>query len=89
MYMPASEDIPPITLRGNLDLTYSETGVGNLSFTGITQNLEAEVMDFTMPALEVPNGTTLAGYTVNTEVLTFEGLDGGLVYFPNTWLSTY
>lgn len=89
MYMPASEGIPPITLRGNLDLSYEETTPGNLAVTGITHNIEAEVMGFTMPGPDVPSGTTSTGYSVSDEVLTFNDLNGDPVYFPGSWLRTY
>ena len=88
MIMPAHTDLPPVTLRGSLNLTYGEVESGVISFTGESQSIEAEVLGLTMPAPEVPNDTSVSRYSLSDELLTFSDFNGP-VYLPSSWLRTY
>ena len=88
MIMPAHTDLPPVTLRGSLNLTYGEVESGVMSFTGQSHSIEAEVLGFTMPAPDVPNDTSASRYSLSDELLTFSDFNGP-VYLPSSWLRTY
>ena len=88
MIMPADTDLPPVTLRGSLNLTYGEVESGVMGFTGVSQSIEAEVLGFAMPAPEVPNATSASRYSLGDDLLSFSDFNGP-VYLPSSWLRTY
>ncbi|MEL6350742.1 MAG: hypothetical protein AAFR58_03160 [Cyanobacteria bacterium J06627_28] len=92
MIFPDESGLPPVTLRGQLGLSWTESEVGVISVTGESVDLEAEVLGMAMPAPEVPFNTSSSRFEIDGERLSFNGFtgfDSSPIFFPSTWLRVY
>lgn len=76
--------LPPFTIRGTMQLTWSTPTAGTLSFAGLSQNIEVETMGFTMPAPEVESATTTVKTEISETSLALIDMPD-TIYFPLSW----
>lgn len=76
--------LPPFTIRGTMQMTWSTPSAGTLSFAGLSQNMEVETMGFTMPAPDVESATTTVKTDVSETSLALIDMPD-TIYFPLSW----
>lgn len=84
MLFPASTKLPPVTLRGQGVLRWTESAPNVLSFTGQSYDLEAEVLGMALPAPPVEMGTSTSRFEIAGNRLSFRDFNGP-VYLPGAW----